>query len=114
MSIYEKEFSSFPTKNITRHNFKNIDDNAASLIEQIKSLRLQGLHEKAASIIKDNKEILEQCNIDAVIFRTWEEEIYNTQKYSKQRQQIVFFDEVEPECLEGDVWISECIDGSDD
>lgn len=113
MSIYEKEFSSFPAKNITRHNFKNIDDNTASLIDQIKLLRLQGLHEQAADIIKENKEILERSNIDSVVFRTWEEEIFNTQKYAKQRQQIVFFDEEEPECLEGDVWISECMDGGD-
>lgn len=76
MSIYEKEFSSFPAKNITRHNFKNIDDSTASLIEQIKLLRLQGLHEQAADIIKENKEILERCNIDSVVFRTWEEEIF--------------------------------------
>jgi hypothetical protein len=105
MSIYEKEFSSFPTSLIKKHNFKNIDDNIAVIINQINLLRSQGLYSKASEIINDNKDLLSQYIIDAVTYRTWEEEIYNTQIYSRQRQQIVFFDEEEPECLEGDIWI---------
>lgn len=106
MTEYEQEFSSFPSKKITRHNFKNIDDDIAPVINEINSLRMQGLYAQATSIIQMNKDILKQYIVDAVTFRTWEEEIYNTQKYAKQQQQSIFFESQEPEdCIEGDVWL---------
>ena len=108
MEIYENEFSSFPTRKITR-NFKNIDDNIASVINQINELRAQGLYNQASRIIDNNKDVLSQYIVDAVTYRTWEEEIYNTQRFAKQRSQIIFYDETEEEviedCLEGDIWI---------
>ena len=43
-----------------------------------------------------------------MIFRTWEEEIYNTQKYARQKQQSIYFDASEEDFdgIEEDVWIS--------
>lgn len=106
MSEYENEFSQFPAKKITLHHFKNVDDTVAPVINQINELRSQGLYDQAARIIQNNSDILSQYVADAVTFRTWEEEIYNAQKYAKQAQQCVFLDEEEPDdCLEGDVWI---------
>lgn len=106
MSEYENEFSQFPLKKITLHHFKNVDDSIASVINQINTLRSQGLYGQAYRIIENNKDILAQYIVDAITFRTWEEEIYNTQKYAKQIQQSVFLDEDEPDdCAEGDVWI---------
>ncbi|MCM1536543.1 MAG: hypothetical protein NC126_11545 [Clostridium sp.] len=106
MAQYENEFSNFPTKKITRHNFKNVDDNIASVINQVKALQAQGLYGQAARVIDNNKDVLGQYVVDAVTFRTWEEEIYNTQKYARQMQQSVFLDEEEPDdCAEGDLWI---------
>lgn len=106
MSEYESEFSQFPVKKIVKHNFKNVDDTVASVINQINTLRSQGLYNQASQIIENNKDTLSQYIVDAVTFRTWEEEIYNTQIYAKQVQQSVILDEDEPEeCEEGDVWI---------
>lgn len=107
MSIFEREFSSFPEKKITRHNFKNVDDNISAIINQINSLRTQGLYNQAARIIQNNVDILPQYIVDAVTFRTWEEEIYNTQIYAKQKQQSIFFEESEEDFdgIEGDVWV---------
>lgn len=107
MAQYENEFSSFPSKKITRHNYKNIDNNVADLINQINLLRSQGLYSQAANIIQNNAEILSNYIVDAVTFRTWEEEIYNAQKYAKQVQQSIYFEENEEDvdCLEGDVWV---------
>ncbi len=106
MSQYENEFTNFPHKLITLHNFKNVDDTIASVINQINTLRSQGLYNQAARIIENNKDILPQYIIDAVTFRTLEEEIYNTQKYAKQTQQSVFFEDEEPDyCEEEDVWL---------
>lgn len=105
MSQYENEFSSFPKHLITRHNFKNIDNTIANLINQINSYRSQGAYIEAANLIR-NTPSLSQYIVDAVTFRTWEEEIYNTQKYAKAQQQVIFFEDEEPEyCLEDDVWL---------
>ena len=106
MSTYETEFSNFPHQKITKHYFKNIDDNIAPIINQINSLRAQGLYNQASRIIDANKDVLAQYVIDAVTFRTWEEEIYNAQKYALKIQQQIYFDDEEPDyCEEGDIWI---------
>ena len=107
MAQYENEFSNFPTKKIIRHNFKDIEDNVVTLINTIKQLQLQGLYNQAATLINQNKNFLSQYIVDAVTFRTWEEEIYNAQKYAKQVQQSIYFEEHEDDvdCFEGDVWI---------
>lgn len=106
MSQYETEFSNFPHKLITKHNFKNIDDRIADIINEINTLRARGLYNQAARIIEKNSDTLSQYIVDAVTFRTWEEEIYNTQKYAKQAQQVIYFEDEEPDyCLEDDVWL---------
>lgn len=107
MTTYENEYSNFPSQKITKHNFKNIDDSIATLINQINSLRAQGKYNEAAGIIRDNQGTLSQYIVDAITFRTWEEEIYNTQTFAKQVQQSIYFDESEPDCLEGDVWLAD-------
>lgn len=104
--IYENEFSNFPNKMITRHYFKNVDDNIADVINQINALRSQGLYNQAARIFDNNKDVLKQYVIDAVTFRTLEEEIYNTQRYAKKIQQQIYFQDDEPDfCEEDDIWI---------
>jgi len=107
MAKYEREFSLFPEKKITRHNFKNVDDNIASIINQINTLRSQGLYNQASHIIQDNFDVLSHYIVDAITFRTWEEEIYNTQIYAQKKQQSIYFDEFEEDvdCIEGDVWV---------
>ena len=77
MSEYSREFSNFPSEKITKHNFKNVDDTIASIINQINSLRSQGLYNQASRIIQNNYDILSHYIVDAITFRTWEEEIYN-------------------------------------
>lgn len=106
MSQYETEFSNFPEQFIILHNFKNVDDNVASVINQINSLRAQGLCNQAARIMEKNNDILSQYIIDAITFRTMEEEIYNTQKYAKKVQQQIYYQDEEPDyCEEDDIWI---------
>ena len=95
MGKFEQEFSNFPVQKITRHYFKNIDD-----------LRAQGLYSQAANLIQENFNTISHYIVDAVTYRTWEEEIYNTQKYARQKQQSLFFDESDADFdgIEGDVW----------
>ncbi len=106
MSQYENEFSNFPHKLITLHHFKNVDDTVATIINQINSLREQGLYNQASRIMDANKDILKQYIVDAVTFRTIEEEIQNTQKYAKKVQQQIYIQDDEPDfCEEDDIWI---------
>lgn len=107
MAEFEREFSSFPEKKIVRHNFKNVDDSIAPIINQIKSLQEQEKYNQAARIVQNNFEVLSHYIVDAITYRTWEEEIYNTQIYARQKQQTIFFDESEEDFdgIEGDVWL---------
>lgn len=106
MSLYENEFSSFPSKKITLHKFKNVDDSIADVINEINILRSQGLYNQASRIVKNNSDVLSQYVIDATTFRTLEEEIYNTQIYAKQKQQCIYVQEKEPDEAElYDIWI---------
>lgn len=107
MAEYSNEFSNFPSKKITKHDFENIDDNIASIINEIHTLRAQGQYDQAARIVQSNADTLSHYLVDAITFRTWEEEIYNTQKYARQNQQSIYFDESEDDFdgIEEDVWI---------
>lgn len=105
MAGYEREFSSFPEQKITLHHFKNIDDNIATIINEINELRSQGLYNQAVRVIQNNSDVLGQYIVDAITYRTWEEEIYNTQVYARKMQQSIYFDQEEPDCIEGDVWL---------
>ena len=107
MAEFEREFSSFPEKKIVRHNFKNVDDSIAPIINQIKSLQEQEKYNQAARIVQNNFEVLSHYIVDAITYRTWEEEIYNTQIYARQKQQTIFFHESEEDFdgIEGDVWL---------
>ena len=105
MANYENEFSNFPFKKITKRNFKNVNDDVASIINEINKLRSQGLYNQATRVIQNNSDILGQYVADAITFRTWEEEIYNTQVYAKKMQQSIYFEEEEPDCIEGDIWL---------
>lgn len=106
MGKFEQEFSNFPVKKITRHYFKNIDDDIAPIVNEINALRAQGLYSQATNLIQENFNTISHYIVDAVTYRTWEEEIYNTQKYARQKQQSIFFDESEADFdgIEGDVW----------
>lgn len=67
--------------------------------------KIQGVR---LSVAKIHRHVFENPGyiVDAITFRTWEEEIYNTQKYAKAQQQVIFFEDEEPEyCLEDDVWL---------
>ena len=55
MAQYENEFSNFPKKLITKHNYKNVDEISAPLINQINTLRSQGFYAQAAQILQNNK-----------------------------------------------------------
>lgn len=119
---YETEYSSFPTQNITLHEFKNINDDTVTytldgtqyittvskLINQINTLRTSSVTaDKIACVNLMNavKDTLSHYMVDAETFNTWEQEIYNTQVYSRSVLQSTHFGTSEPSCQLEDVWI---------
>lgn len=109
MAKYENEYSKFPNEKIKLHKFKNVDDNVGGLINQINTLRSQGMYGQAQVVINEHPELISYI-ADATTINTLIEEIYNAQAYAQHigtAQQIVRFDENEPEEYDtSDVWIS--------
>ena len=107
MASYSHEFSNFPDQLITRHNFKNIDDNSgvSNLINEINSLRAAGKYDEAAKLIRTSSDLISQYIVDSTTFRTWEEEIWNGQVFAKQKQQVIFDGDDIPVGELGDIWI---------
>ena len=104
-SSYTNEYSKFPYQIITRHNFMNIDDSIASLVNEINSYKMQGNFEVASKLISENAGLLAHYIIDASTINTIEEEIRNVQVMALQKHQCVYFDGEEPEyCALGDLW----------
>lgn len=106
MSKYEREFSNFPKQKIKLGEYENVTDEIASIINNICELKNSGNFKEVHQLIKENKDIIKKCVIDATTYRKWEEEIYNTQVYAKQEQQELYFGEEIPNCTYNDIWIT--------
>lgn len=121
---YETEYSKFPTKNITLHEFKNISDDGITytldgvsysttidkLVAQINTLRASSVTaDKVACVNLMNavKDTLAHYMVDAETFNTWEQEIYNTQVYAQSVLQSTHFGTEEPDCQVEDIWIGD-------
>ena len=76
-SSYTNEYSKFPYQVITQHNFMNIDDSLASLVNEINSYKMQGNFEVASKLISENADILSHYIIDASTINAIKEEISN-------------------------------------
>ena len=105
MAEYTNEYANFPQSLITKHSFKDVTDDIASLINQINSLRTKGLYGQAERLIEQNEDILGQYVIDSTVINTIIEELRNAQIYAKQAKQYVFTGEEMPVCEYNDVWI---------
>lgn len=99
------EYSNFPNELITKHNFKDVDDNIASVINQIKELQASGLYNQASRIVAQNKDVLGQYIIDSSIVNELIEHIRNTEIVSLQAQQCIYVGDKPLTCNNGDVWI---------
>lgn len=105
MAEYTHEFSKFPSEIMARHEFRDVTDDVAPIINQINYLRSQGLYGQAAKLIAENANLLNHYSIDSTTFNTWFEELRNTQIYAKKVQQVIYTDDLEPDCDEDDIWI---------
>lgn len=99
------EYSSFPQEIIKQHHFKDVDDNIASVVNQIKTLQSKGLYNQAARVVDNNRDVLGQYIIDSSLINEMIEQIRNTQLYALQQQQCVFYGNKPLTCNDGDIWI---------
>lgn len=106
MVDFTHEYSNYPTAVIEKHNFKDVDNNVAVMINTIKALQSQGLYQEAAEVIQKNKETLKQYVIDTALINELIEQIRNTQKYALSARQSIYTTETEPYAMsDNDVWI---------
>jgi hypothetical protein len=109
MANYTHEYSAFPAQNLTRHNFKDVDDSIASIINQIKILKANGEYDRAAEYIEANKSTLGPYVLGSEYLNTIDEETRNVEIYAKSKKQQIFYQDDEPgeTANTNDVWLGE-------
>jgi len=106
MASYQYEYANFPAKGlITLHNFQDVTDEVAALVNEIESLRQAGKFGEAAKLERENSDRLINRAVGSEWFRTIEEEVHNTQIFARAAQQCVHSGADEPIANENDVWI---------
>lgn len=109
MASYTNEYSQFPKQLMTLHQFMDVDDNIANLVDQIKQLHYQGLYNKAANLIEANKEVLGKYFLSAEYLNFLDEETRNLEIMAKSKSQTIFYQKENPImcCILNDIWIGE-------
>ena len=82
MADYTHEFSNFPDEILTRHNFKDVDDSVASIVNQIKELQANGEYDRAAQYIDMNKDTLGPYVLGSEYLNTIDEETRNGETFN--------------------------------
>lgn len=109
MADYTNEYSSFPDQILTRHNFKDVDDSIASIVNQIKTLQANGEYSRAAAYIDMNKDTLGPYVLGSEYLNTIDEETRNVEIYCKSKKQQIYYQDDEPAktAYQYDVWLGE-------
>lgn len=112
MAGYTQEYGdanglSFPDVYIDLPTFKDIDETAGDIINQIEEFRSSGNLESARKLMNDNSELLIDYLIDAKVVNTWVEHLRNTQIYAKQVQQNIYIGERPAVVQYGDIRIGQ-------
>lgn len=108
MAVMTHEYSDFPTKVYNLHHFDNVANAPAdviAIITSIKSLIANGQYSAAVQLLENNKSTLSPYWIDAELINAIEEEIRNLEIYAKSQKQAYYYQDDEPDAVEGDVWI---------
>lgn len=108
MTAMTHEYSDFPNRVYALHNFENVasaPNDVIQIITNIKSLVAEGSFSAAVALLENNKSILSPYWIDAEIINAIEEEIRNLEIYAKSQKQAYYYQDDEPDAIEGDVWI---------
>jgi hypothetical protein len=107
MAEYTHEYSQFPSQILELHNFKDVDDSVASLVNQIKNLQSAGNYAKASELVEANADTLKPYVLSMEYLNMIDEELRNVEIYAKSKKQSVYYQESEPteNVSQYDVWI---------
>lgn len=109
MAVMTHEYSDFPERVYNLHHFENVANapsDVIAVISEIKELIAAGSYSAAVALLENNKSILSRFWIDADNINAIEEEIRNLEIYAKSQKQAYYYQDDEPDAVEGDVWIS--------
>ena len=106
MARYTNEYSKLPYQVMELHNYKDVDDSIAEIVNEIKNLQSQGLYDQANRLVENNKDVLGRYVFSVEAFNAIEEETRNLEIMCKERKQSIFYEEEPNDPLLYDVWIS--------
>lgn len=105
MAKYTNEYSKLPYQIMELHNFKDVDDSIAAIVNEIKSLQSQGLYNQANRLVENNKDVLGKYVFSVEVFNAIEEETRNLEIMCKEKKQSIFYEEEPSNPALYDVWI---------
>ena len=107
MANYTNEYSKLPYQIMELHNYKDVDDSIAEIVNQIKSLQSQGLYNQANRLVENNKDVLGKYVFSVEAFNAIEEETRNLEIMTLEKKQSVYYNEIPENLALNDVWISQ-------
>lgn len=107
MASYTNEYSQLPRQLMSLHQFVDVTDDTAKLVDQIKSLQSHGLYDQAAKLIEMNREFLSHCFLSAEYLNFLDEETRNLEIMAISKNQSIYYQDTSPidTCLPYDIWI---------
>lgn len=105
MATYTHEYSRLPKELFTPHHFKDVDDEIAPLVNQIKTLQMQGNYSKINTIVAQRPD-LQPYIFGAENWNALEEETRNLEILAKSKKQQIFYQSEEPDGGDCNVWIA--------
>lgn len=106
MAKYTNEYSKLPYQIMELHDYKDVDDSIAEIVNQIKNLQSQGLYNQANRLVENNKDVLGKYVFSIEAFNAIEEETRNLEIMCKEKKQSIYYEEEPSNPLLYDVWIS--------
>lgn len=106
MAKYTNEYSKLPLQIMELHNYKDVNDSIAEVVNEIKELQSKGLYNQATRVIENNKDVLGKYVFSVEAFNAIEEETRNLEIMTLERKQSIYYN-IEPDDPSiNDVWIS--------
>ena len=106
MARYTNEYSKLPLQIMELHNYKDVNDSIAEVVNEIKELQSKGLYNQAARVIENNKDVLGKYVFSVEAFNAIEEETRNLEIMTMERKQSIYYDIEPDDPATSDVWIS--------
>ena len=106
MAKYTNEYSKLPLQIMELHNYKDVNDSIAEVVNEIKELQSKGLYNQATRVIENNKDVLGKYIFSTESFNAIEEETRNLEIMCKEKKQSIYFEQEPDNPEKNDIWIS--------